>query len=132
MSFINWNNSKPDKNHFLKDISDSPDLMLKLSDTIIKVHTSKGASSPLSGSLAAELAFKANAAREKHETAQRFSKLANEALAERDELLGIRPAEKQQSTAPTLKFYLSCVFEILGPQLEKDKKAFVEWGFEKM
>src|SRR5882757_6237018 len=118
MSFINWNNSKTDKHSIAKNISDSPELMLKLSDTIIKIHTSKGADSPLNGALAAELAFKANAAREKHETAQRFLKLANEALAERDLFLGITPTEKQQITAPTLKFYLSCVFEILGTELE--------------
>src|SRR5882724_5270493 len=131
MSFINWNNSKSDKHAIAKTILDSPELMLKLSDTIIKAHTSKGAGSPLSGALVAELAFKANAAREKHETAQRFSKLANEALAERDQLLGIQLAEKQETTVPTLKFYLSCVFEILGPEFEKDNKTLADWGVEK-
>jgi hypothetical protein len=129
MSFINWKSRRVDKEFLAKNLSHSPDLMLKLSETIIKVHRSKGKESPLTGALAAELASKVAAIREKHDEGMKYMRLGREVLAQRDVLLGIRPGEKEG--APTLKYYLSCVFEILSPHLAQDKKSFAEWGFEK-
>jgi hypothetical protein len=107
--------------------SDSPEMMIKLAETIIKEHTARGAESPISNTLIADLSFRLKAARELHDEGMKYLKVANDKLMERDAELGIRNGHSPSGT--TIKFCLDCTFDILVRHLGENQKDLILWGF---
>jgi hypothetical protein len=66
-----------------------PEVLLREGQKIVEEHISKGAESTLKGSSIADLNFKLNLAREKHEEGMKYKRLMERAWLERDQFLGI-------------------------------------------
>jgi hypothetical protein len=128
MGLLNWNNNSTEKTSHSSHtvlLPDQPEFLLKLGEGIVKQHDSKGTASPISSALAAEINFKVNYAKQKHNEGMKYLKIANEMLMERDAALGTRQGNSNEETS--LKFYLQCAKDILA--LEQGDKTLAEWGF---
>jgi hypothetical protein len=107
--------------------SESPEMMIKIAETIIREHTSRGAESPIGNTVIADLSFRLRAARELHDEGMKYLKIANDKLMERDAELGIR--NSQSPTGTTIKFCLDCTLDILVRHLGENQKDLILWGF---
>jgi hypothetical protein len=85
--------------------------VMSLADKIISHHLQKGAISPLKGSIVADMSFKNSIAKQKHAEGLKYLRMAKEALAERDQLIGIPGLGSQSEVSIT--FYIKCIHEIL-------------------
>jgi hypothetical protein len=131
MNFLNWNSRQDAKSDLQAATPTSPeeaDRLIRMAETVIRVHATKGDASPISGSLIAELIFKAKVARQKHEEGLRLLKMARECFDERDGIFG--KDETAPINIPSLKFYLSCTEEILRRTPGNSVKTLEEWGLQ--
>ena len=103
---------------------------IRLADAIIKRHQETGPGSPLKSSMVAEMSFKNNAIREKHEEGMRYLKIAFEAFYERDLLIGIAPEATENPK--TLQSYIERVRQALADICEGQEALWQEWGFTKL
>jgi hypothetical protein len=107
-------------------ISESPEVLIRVAETIIKEHLAHGVESPLSEAIVAELSFKVKAVKDKHDQGMKYLKIANDLLIERDVELGTRTGMVSDGT--TLKFYINCAAEILNRHLDGNQRSLNEWG----
>jgi hypothetical protein len=128
MAFMKWNSKsddkKPDAGATRIVLPDSPELLMQLADKIMSMHATAGGQSPITPSIVSELGTQAKAARQKHEDGMRYLQMANNAFAERDQLLGTR--QDIRSDVTPLKFYVNCVGDILARDPAGNPAA---WGF---
>ena len=92
--------------------SQDVEAVMSLADKIISHHLQKGAISPLNGSIVADMSFKNSIAKQKHTEGLKYLRMAKEALAERDQLVGVPGGVGNQGEA-SITFYVKCVHEIL-------------------
>jgi hypothetical protein len=71
-------------NHLPSD----PDQLLQLAQKIIDEHVHKGAESTLKANHIADLNYKLNCAKDKHEEGLKYKRLMERAWSERDQFLG--------------------------------------------
>lgn len=105
-------------------LPNQPEMMMSLAERIVYTHVTKGIDSPVTERLAAEISFKLKLAREKHEEAMKYMKLASDALRDRDFILGNASQISPDNTS--LKYYMQCVRDIVS---EGDERTLGEWGF---
>lgn len=103
--------------------------LIRLADTIIKRHQEAGPDSPLKGSLVAEMNFKNNAIREKHEEGLRYLKVALEAFYERDLLIGIAARDNEDNNKNTLQSCIERVHQSLNNIYPGQEEMCRQWGF---
>jgi hypothetical protein len=130
MNLLNWNTKQDPKSELQVAHPVSPDeadKLIRMAETVIRVHSSKGDASPISGSLIAELIFKSKEARQKHEEGLRYLKMARDCFDERDGIFG--KSDQAEINIPSLKFYLSCTAEILR-RTDNSAKTLEEWGLQ--
>jgi hypothetical protein len=126
MKILNWGSNQHsgerDKSGVV--IPDKAELLLALAEKIIAAHNARGTNSPLKGALAVQLMVKKDSAREKHDEAMKYLKIATAALDERDAILGIN--RTHQDSSPSLKFYVQCAADILT--ISPEATSLAEWG----
>ncbi len=107
-------------------IPDSPELMIRLAEKLVKTHASKGPQSPVGEMLATQIRVKYSLARERHEEGMSCMKNASVALEDRDMHLGTR-ASGNAAADVSLKFYLQCAAEMIAKK--EDPDLLREFGF---
>jgi hypothetical protein len=103
-------------------VPESPELMMRLAETLMKKHASAGTASPVGEVLTTQIGVKFDLARERHEEGLTYLKKASVALEQRDTILGTRSSGNAAADV-SLKFYLQCAAEVIAkenPELLKD------------
>ena len=107
-------------------VPESPELMMRLAEKLVKTHASKGPQSPVGEVLATHIRVKSSLARERHEEGLTSLKDASVALEQRDMHLGIRTSGNAAAEV-SLKFYLQCAGEMIAKRHDPD--LLREFGF---
>ncbi len=109
-------------------INRNPEMLLKLSEDIIKRHKKDGRNSPLAGIDMADMEKKMRSAREKYSEALELRKRSEKLTQEVQRLLGIHKSQK--TTQPGhLLFYTTRVRDVLKGLFRETIRKLGEWGF---
>ena len=109
-------------------INRNPEMLLKLSEDIIKKHKKDGFDSPLSGIDMADMQGKTKSAREKYAEALELRKRSEKLTQEVQILLGIHKSQK--TTQPGhLLFYATRVRDVLKGVFRETVRKLNDWGF---
>jgi hypothetical protein len=98
--------------------------LIKLAEKIIEQHGNSGPQSPVKPHLIADLNSRVSPARARHEQGLRYARMAEDAFAERDELLGKIPGRKSELDVRNL---VEIVVELVK---EHYPESVHKWGFE--
>ncbi|MBT1685205.1 hypothetical protein [Dawidia soli] len=98
--------------------------LIKLAEKIIEQHSNAGPQSPVKPHLIADLNSRISPARARHEQGLRYARMAEDAFAERDELLGKIPGRKSELDVRNL---VEIVVQLVK---EHYPESVHKWGFE--
>lgn len=98
--------------------------LIKLAEKIIEQHGNAGPQSPVKPYLIADLNSRVSPARARHEQGLRYARMAQDAFAERDELLGKIPGRKSELDVRNL---VEIVVKLVNEHYPESVK---KWGFE--
>lgn len=120
--------SLPESSKDNRELIDLPgwvDDQISLAEKIIARHIEKGPGSPIKTGQIADLNYKIKEAKIKHAEGLKYKKLMDDALRERDRLLGL-DRDNSGGLVQTLKQLITMLNEIYSqtPELE-------EWGLKK-
>lgn len=105
-------------------LPEQAEALIKLAEKIIEQHGNAGPQSPVKPYLIADLNSRVSPARARHEQGLRYARMAQDAFAERDELLGKIPGRKSELDVRNL---VEIVVNLVKEQYPESVK---KWGFE--
>ncbi|OFY84682.1 MAG: hypothetical protein A3F72_16065 [Bacteroidetes bacterium RIFCSPLOWO2_12_FULL_35_15] len=109
-------------------INRNPEMLLKLSEDIIRKHKKDGRSSPLVGIDMVDMEKQTKSAREKYTEAVELRKRSEKLTNEVQKLLGIHKLQKTTQPGHVL-FYTTRVRDVLKGIFRDAVKKIGDWGF---